>query len=189
MEEKAFDFAAEVTKQLITLATGIITITLTFSDDIVGDSSHVNPLWILWSWIAFLISICFGILTLMALTGILGKSSDNSDSTYHQQKTDNNEQENENASRGQNRPVGQNKGIYSSNVTKLAAIQIILFFVAIVLSVIYGYKSLTYDSSDKTEKDIPMIINSTEYRFENGVNDTVEIKPYTIDKQKTYKCR
>ncbi|KQT20825.1 hypothetical protein ASG31_16700 [Chryseobacterium sp. Leaf404] len=35
-EKKAFDFAADTVKQLITLATGIIALTITFSKDILG---------------------------------------------------------------------------------------------------------------------------------------------------------
>lgn len=173
MKEKAFDFAAEVSKQLITLATGIITLTLTFSDDIVGDSSRVNPCLILGSWILFLLSICCGIFSLMALTGILGQSSDNSNETIPQQGAD----ENQSISTCQ-----RDKGIYSPNVKMFATIQIVLFIAAIVLSVIYGYKSLTAESLDNNPKDIPIIINSTEYWFEGNKVDTVISKSFKIDK-------
>ena len=37
-QQKAFDFAADTTKQLITLATGIIALAITFSKDIIGAS-------------------------------------------------------------------------------------------------------------------------------------------------------
>jgi len=35
-QKKAFDFASDTTKQLITLSTAIVTLTVTFSKDIIG---------------------------------------------------------------------------------------------------------------------------------------------------------
>jgi hypothetical protein len=67
--KKAFDFAADLTKQLITLATAIIGAIVTFFD-----KAHLErygalkiPLLI------YLVSILFGVWTLMALTGTLGR--------------------------------------------------------------------------------------------------------------------
>lgn len=37
--EKAFDFAQEVTKQLITLATGVIALTITFLTEVIATDS------------------------------------------------------------------------------------------------------------------------------------------------------
>ena len=73
LQIKSFDFAADVAKQLITLATAIITVMITFSKDILGTNSHYIA-WLLSSWILFLLSIVFGIFTLMALTGVLAQS-------------------------------------------------------------------------------------------------------------------
>jgi hypothetical protein len=69
MEErskKAFDFAADLTKQLITLSTGIVTITLLFSKDLAGP----RELAVL-AWVFYLLSTLFGLWALMALTGTL----------------------------------------------------------------------------------------------------------------------
>lgn len=68
--KKAFDLAAEVHKQLITLATAIITITISFSKDVFGGGQ--NPIALVKiAWVLYLASILFGIMSLMAITGTL----------------------------------------------------------------------------------------------------------------------
>ena len=69
--EKSFDFAADVSKQLITLSTAIITVTITFSKDILGGGTDTNKYWLLAAWGMFVVTIFFGVWTLMALTGSL----------------------------------------------------------------------------------------------------------------------
>jgi hypothetical protein len=64
--KKAFDFAADLTKQLITLSTSIVTLTFLFSKDL------LEPRWLpVVIWILFLLSTVCGLWTLMALTGTL----------------------------------------------------------------------------------------------------------------------
>lgn len=109
LQIKSFDFAADVAKQLITLATAIITVMITFSKDILGTNSHYIA-WLLSSWILFLLSIVFGIFTLMALTGVLAQS----------QKTQNIEDRKELEN-------FNNSGIYKCNVRWFEGIQIFLF--------------------------------------------------------------
>src|ERR1700752_5246061 len=65
-QKKAFDFAADLTKQLITLSTSIVTVSLLFGEHFPKQSKLA-----LWAWIFFLASAIFGLWTLMALTGIL----------------------------------------------------------------------------------------------------------------------
>src|ERR1700722_5675151 len=65
-QQKAIDFVADLTKQLITPSTGIVTITLLFSKDILEPRA-----WAVRAWALFLISTCFGLLALMTLTGSL----------------------------------------------------------------------------------------------------------------------
>lgn len=71
---KSFDFAADTTKLIISLATGVITVILTFSDKILN---NIEFKWILISSIiSLLVSILFGLLVMMALTGSLAAKSD-----------------------------------------------------------------------------------------------------------------
>lgn len=69
--EKAFVFASDLAKQLLTLATGILTVTITFGDKLVGQVTGW-PRWLLGiAWAVYLVSLLCGIWMLMALTGSL----------------------------------------------------------------------------------------------------------------------
>lgn len=65
-QKKAFDFAADFTKQLITLSTSIVTVSLLFEDHFPRQSSLAA-----WALTFYLISSVCGLWTLMALTGTL----------------------------------------------------------------------------------------------------------------------
>src|ERR1022692_1741891 len=71
-DKKAFDFAADLTKQPTTLATGTIALTITFSKDFLQKTPASARLWALWAWGVLLASVVFGIWTMMALTGSFG---------------------------------------------------------------------------------------------------------------------
>lgn len=68
----AFEFARDTTKQLITLATGIIALEITFARDFAKAVDAGTRCYALISWLFLLFSVIFGIWTLMALTGTLG---------------------------------------------------------------------------------------------------------------------
>jgi hypothetical protein len=68
---KAFDFAQETTKQILTLAAGIITVTVTFIGSDLKAYPSSTRTWLELSWLFFLISILFGVFTLMSLSGTL----------------------------------------------------------------------------------------------------------------------
>jgi len=69
--KKSFDFAADYTKQLITLATGIIAFTVTFLKDITDEGNRTGQNLLVVIWISFGLSVCFGIWRQMAMTGTL----------------------------------------------------------------------------------------------------------------------
>jgi hypothetical protein len=62
--QKSFDYAIEVTKQLLTLGTAVLALTVTVGVD-VGRGRHDS--YLLTAWAAFFISIICGIWTLFAL--------------------------------------------------------------------------------------------------------------------------
>jgi hypothetical protein len=72
--KKAFEFAGELTKQLITLATAIIGLTITFIKDYLKSATPGSQSFAYWAWYSFLVSIAMGILTLATITGNLSKS-------------------------------------------------------------------------------------------------------------------
>lgn len=69
--QKAFDFASDATKQLLTLSTAVITVTVTFSKDVFTHVSGGAKGILFWAWGLYLLSIISGFLTLLALTGTL----------------------------------------------------------------------------------------------------------------------
>jgi hypothetical protein len=77
-QKKAFDFAADLAKQLITLSTGLIALTITFWKDIVGGQHVTTPSWAYWSWYALVLSALCGVWVLMALTGELQPTTSSS---------------------------------------------------------------------------------------------------------------
>jgi|tagenome__1003787_1003787.scaffolds.fasta_scaffold20704107_2 hypothetical protein len=75
-DRKAFDFAQSITQQILTLSTGITTITLTFFDKFAKHPSGLAKAVLVSSWSVLALSILSGILALMAMAGILEKSND-----------------------------------------------------------------------------------------------------------------
>jgi hypothetical protein len=109
--EKAFEFAHETTRQLITLSTAVIALTITFATDIAGEGS-ANAIGFLYvAWLGYVVSILSGIIAMLGLTGNLERAQQGTPS------------------------------IYSRNIAVPSAIQVVAFVVATLLSVIYGVLS------------------------------------------------
>jgi len=116
--KQSFTFASDVTKQLITLSTGVIALTITFSKDILGGVSdeRVRILFFAWevkethllagAWLVYLVSMIFGIATLMTLTGNLVR--------------------------------GSSPSVYAINIVLLSSVQIVLFLVATFAIIRFG---------------------------------------------------
>lgn len=68
----AFDFLADSTKQMITVATGVVTATVLFSKDL--DSAARN--WALAAWIVLTLSVCAGIFALFNMSGNLHRAAE-----------------------------------------------------------------------------------------------------------------
>lgn len=108
----SFQSARDTTKQFITLATGIIALEITFLTDVVKALDNGVKLYVQLSWLSFLLSILFGIWTLMALTGTIAKRKN--------EKLPN---------------------IYGSNVKLPSILQIVTFLAGLSLTVIFGFKA------------------------------------------------
>jgi hypothetical protein len=120
-QTKAFDFAADLTKQLITLSTGIVTLTLLLSKDFVGP----RPLAVA-AWTAYLVSTVFGLWALMALTGTLAPVNKPGAAKRHAGSTTADDKEEEQFEIG-------------GNVRAPSAMQILTFGLATVLTLAYVY--------------------------------------------------
>jgi hypothetical protein len=71
----AFGNASDTSKQLITLATGVLALEITFAKDIIGALDSFARHLIGLSWVLLLLSVIAGVWTLLALTGSLAKES------------------------------------------------------------------------------------------------------------------
>ena len=107
--------AQALAQQLITLSTGILALTITFTKDIVKAAPN-SPLWLLkLGWVSNLLCICFGIWATSALTGTLAPLPSSG--------------------------VAPSVSI-GSNVRLPAGLQVIAFIVEVILIIIYGAMSL-----------------------------------------------
>lgn len=111
--EKAFDFALDLTKQLIALASAVIALTITFLTDVAKDAPAGTAVWLQIAWILYLLSIAFGLFTLSALTGAL-------------------------ADEDAEEPPSINTG----NIRRIAGAQLFSFFVALALTLVFGFKAV-----------------------------------------------
>jgi ABC-type dipeptide/oligopeptide/nickel transport system permease component len=111
-----FQSATDLAKQLISLATGSLALSITFAKDIVKTNVPVVTWPLKIAWIAWLLSICFGIWTMMAVTGMLFKIAENADAS----KT----------------------VTYAANVSIPAFLQILMFLLGIALLILHGAKML-----------------------------------------------
>lgn len=114
-EKKSFDFACDVTKQLITLSTGIITICIAFADKIFTRAEvQSHSVLFVWALCIFVVSILFGLLTQLKMTGIIANWKKRKD---------------------------KRSAIYDGATRVLSGLQILSFFIAVVLSLIFVSKS------------------------------------------------
>ncbi|EKA7384898.1 hypothetical protein K6U20_00885 [Vibrio fluvialis] len=113
-EKMAFEYAKDTTKQLMTLATGFIALTVTFSKDFIGSA----PDDIQWKasvvWVLLLISVVFGQVCLMTLTGVLGTNK---------------------------KPLPP-LNIYKPSIKYTAAIQAITFFVGMGFGIVFAINAM-----------------------------------------------
>lgn len=116
-EKEALGLAKDSTTQLITLATAITTISVTFIDDILGGESLFEKYLIFLIWISMTLSIIFGVFTLLGLTGMAAQASD--ESPPH---------------------------IYASNIKILSSINIFSFAVGMLLVLIWGIFKLVWNN-------------------------------------------
>ena len=169
MEEqvkKAFDFAADSTKQLITLSTAILTLTITFGKDVLQKVDSGTKQNLTYSWVVYLVSIFFGILTLLALTGTLDPIKKKKKKTAAAEQNVNVTVEASakpdtatSAAVGERNPVATIQG---TNVRLFSILQIATFLVATTLVVISGIKALSASgtSSTSTVANVEQIVRN-----------------------------
>lgn len=113
----SFSFAGDVVKQLIALSTAIVTLCVALTDKLFSsEAAQSHSIWLLIALGLFVLSILFGLLTMMAMTGTLGKPK----------------------KAGEPENTDVNKGtIYQRNIRSLMCCQLLSFFLAIILAVVF----------------------------------------------------
>jgi hypothetical protein len=71
---KPFEVAIDVAKQLLTLSTAIITLTITFSKDVLGSTTAFDKGLLSVAWLFFFVSVLGGIWLLYAANGSLSET-------------------------------------------------------------------------------------------------------------------
>lgn len=107
---RAFDQVTEITKQVLTLATVIIALTITFVKDFATHAGATAKDILAWSWVFYVVSIIFGFMTLMASAGLQQKAADD----------------------------GNDPSINAGNIRMLGAAQLVAFLVGLTLTVAAG---------------------------------------------------
>ncbi|MDY8136538.1 hypothetical protein [Aquimarina sp. 2201CG5-10] len=159
--KKAFDFASDASKQLITLSTGIIALTITFAKDILKDFGNESFNWLFWAWGFYILCVFSGVWAKLAMTGTLQPSS----------KKEKNSTSDINIRLNQ---ITEEKEphIYDRNIRIPFLIQVSSFVFGLVFTVIFGFKSIQYQNSNQNieTKNNKEIIRITEYQIVHSKN-------------------
>lgn len=107
----AFASASDTSKQLITLATGLLALEITFGKDLIGKFDAMSKVLVGTSWILLLLSVFAGVWTLLALTGSLG-----------------------------NRAKPTPTSIFGANIRLPAIAQVLLFLAGLIFTVWFGLR-------------------------------------------------
>lgn len=176
---KSFDFAADVTKQLIALSTAIISLCVAFTDKIFSSSaaqSHSTTLLI--ALLGFVLSIILGIFTLMALAGHLGNPKHDTIAQGQSQQEDGQRANQLEAPTAQT----SQSPIYKGNVRLLSIGQMLFFVAAITVAMFYVWKASSIPveapMASKDSGRCLKVIRVSDYKIENcQVIDTLLFDP------------
>lgn len=123
---EGFRSANDLVKEMITLATGILALSITFTRDVVKTTNPSAIRLLKLSWIFYLLSVCFGIWAMMAVTGMIFK--------FGQQ--------------GRDAILADPFG--SSSIPAL--LQILSFITATILIINFGGKALSKNAAEEKDK-------------------------------------
>lgn len=158
MEEKeriklSFSFAGDVVKQLIALSTAIVTLCVALTDKLFSsEAAQSHSIWLLIALGLFVLSILFGLLTMMAMTGTLGKPEEKNNERTAPNPTGEHTEETEQEA------ADVNKGtIYQGNIRTLMFCQLATFFLAIILAVVFVVVAACSKPNNEVGKEMPAI--------------------------------
>jgi hypothetical protein len=120
-----FASANDLAKQLITLATGILALSITFIKDVLKNNGPVITRPLKWAWSLYLFSVVFGIWEMMAITGSIFQFVPSLTPTTQ----------------------------YGINVQIPGLLQVLTFLLATIFLIVYGAKMLGLKSKVSGEPD------------------------------------
>ncbi len=84
-QKKAIELAGDTTKQILTLSTGIVFLTISFKKDFVADNANSGFALrlLIFAWFLYLCSILSGIFVLLFITGEVGRQDNEVPSIYN----------------------------------------------------------------------------------------------------------
>jgi len=147
---KSFDFVADATKQLIAVATGVITVTVLFSKDL----NVVSRCFAFAAWSVLLLSVLFGILTLFTMSGelhILAKDAYGGGVLKEMLKDAGSDSVEDSKK--------EKRGIYEEGTRRASERQIVTFLFGMFLMLIFG--AVAVGSKPNQTKDQPAPQNVT----------------------------
>lgn len=147
----SFSFAGDVVKQLIALSTAIVTLCVALTDKLFSSEAvQIHSIWLLVALGLFVLSILCGLLTMMAMTGTLGKPKEGNDNEEAAEEIKKKEEG------GVKKDKDVNKGtIYQGNIRVLMFFQLASFFLAIVLAMVFVVVAAFSSPNSGVEKEKP----------------------------------
>lgn len=133
-----FEFAKEVATELITLSTALLTLTITFTKEMFKAAPGKGQRLLPTAWAAHVLSIAFGVLSLMALTGTLMPVD-----------------------------LATRALVFGPNIRRPAAIQILFFFLGTVLLFVYGLRSFRTTESQPLRRSVVVAVTDAAAFFES----------------------
>jgi hypothetical protein len=130
LNKAAFASASDTCKTLLTLTTGILALTISFMGN-VAKGATPDELWILRaSWLLFLVSAIFGVLTLQGFTGSLAPMKKPKE--------------------GEASVANVTPSIYQENIAKPAIKQNLSFGIGVLLFIVFGLLSVSVPKTPPT---------------------------------------
>lgn len=183
--KKSYDFAADLSKQMITLSTAIITLCVAFTDKVfTSEAAQANSIWLMWSLGVFVVSISVGVFHLMGLTGQLGKEDGTQSTTSPETPVSpqpgapaqaENEDGGEESGEGATVETNDDVSIYSPTNRITSLIQVLTFVGGLALALTYLGKSIPSAPMKKEQpKEVVdttkciKILRTSEYVIING---------------------
>ena len=125
--ERSFDAATDLSRQVLTLSTAAVALSITFLTDVAKSKAPEAIGWLGWSWAALLLAVIFSFLTLMALAGVQANAEDPKNVAKSKAKAEKRVNRKKVKPEYEATSDGVNPSIYAHNVKWLGILQFIFF--------------------------------------------------------------